>query len=119
MVGEEIYKKFFYGYTKKQYMREPKELPTSIIQRLPIRLTYDENYFTTKFQGIPKNGYTNLIYNMLDGIDVEVGIDFIKQKDKTNKTRRRRQQTPQTEWITHGKQKYYEDTDDEYDKDIE
>jgi len=82
MVGEEIYKKFFYGYTKKQYMREPKELPTSIIQRLPIRLTYDENYFTTKFQGIPKNGYTNLIYNMLDGIDVEVGVDFIKQKDK-------------------------------------
>ncbi len=82
MVGEEIYSKFFYGYTKKQYMREPKELPTSIIQRLPIRLTYDENYFTTKYQGIPKYGYTNLIKSMLDGIDIELGVDFLKQKDK-------------------------------------
>lgn len=82
MVGQEIYEKFFYGYTKKQYMREPKELPMSIIQRLPIRLTYDENYFTTKHQGIPKQGYTNLVKNMLDGIDVELGIDFLKQKEK-------------------------------------
>lgn len=82
MVGEEIYKKFFYGYTKKQWLKEPKELPTSIIQRLPIRLTYDENYFTTKHQGIPKNGYTNFVKKLLDGIDVDTNVDFIKNKDK-------------------------------------
>ena len=82
MVGEEIYKKFFYGYTKKQWHKEPRELPTSIIQRLPIRLTYDENYFTTKYQGIPKHGYTNFVKKLLDGIDVDVNINFLKQKDK-------------------------------------
>lgn len=76
MVGEEIYKKFIYSYTKKQYHKEPKELPSSIIQRLPIRLTYEENYFTTKYQGIPNKGYTQLIKNMLDGIQVELENDF-------------------------------------------
>jgi UDP-galactopyranose mutase len=82
MVGEEIYRIFFYGYTKKQWMREPRELPTSIIQRLPIRLTYDENYFTTPYQGMPENGYTKIIENMLDGIVVETNIDFLKNKEK-------------------------------------
>lgn len=82
MVGEEIYRKFFYGYTKKQYMREPRELPASIIQRIPIRLTYDENYFTTKHQGVPQNGYTNLITKMLDGIDVDTKVDFIKERER-------------------------------------
>ena len=81
MIGEELYRKFVYGYTKKQYMREPRELPMSIIQRLPIRLTYDENYFTTKYQGIPIYGYTNMIHEMLHGIDVELGVDFIKRRD--------------------------------------
>lgn len=80
-VGEEIYQKFIYGYTKKQWGCEPKELPSSIIQRLPIRLTYDENYFTTKYQGMPKEGYTKLIENMLDGIKVELDVDFFKMND--------------------------------------
>jgi len=82
MVGEEIYKTFFYGYTKKQWMKEPKELPSSIIQRLPIRLTYDENYFTTQYQGMPAEGYTKIVENMLDGIPVETNIDFLNDKDK-------------------------------------
>lgn len=76
MVGEEVYNLFFYHYTKKQWLKEPKELPVSIVQRLPIRLTYDENYFTTKYQGVPVNGYANLVKNMLTGIDVELGVDF-------------------------------------------
>lgn len=80
-VGKEIYELFFYGYSKKQWMKEPKELPASIIQRLPIRLTYDENYFTSKYQGMPKDGYTQVISNMLDGIKVDLGIDFFEIGD--------------------------------------
>ena len=78
LVGTELYEKFIYGYTKKQWMKEPRELPSSIIQRLPIRLTYEENYFTTKYQGIPKEGYTKLVENILDGIDVKLETDFFK-----------------------------------------
>jgi UDP-galactopyranose mutase len=81
MIGKDLYERFIYGYTKKQYLREPRELPMSIIQRLPIRLTYDENYFTTKYQGIPANGYTNMIREMLQGVDVELGVDFIRRRD--------------------------------------
>lgn len=75
-VGHEIYQKFFYNYTKKQWFKEPKDLPASIIQRLPIRLTYEENYFATKYQGIPNEGYTKLIENMLDGIKINTDTDF-------------------------------------------
>lgn len=75
MVGREIYETFFYSYTKKQWHKEPSELPASIIKRLPIRLTYDDNYFSTVYQGMPVEGYTNLIKNMLDGIDVELGCE--------------------------------------------
>lgn len=75
-VGKELYEIFFYGYTKKQWLKEPSELPASIIQRLPIRLTYEENYFTTKYQGMPENGYAETIKKMLDGIDVNLGVDF-------------------------------------------
>lgn len=82
MVGEEIYRTFFYGYTKKQWMKEPRELPSSIIQRLPIRLTYDENYFTTQYQGMPAEGYTKIIQNMLDGVEVQTNVDFLKDKEK-------------------------------------
>lgn len=85
MVGDEIYRKFFYGYTKKQYMREPRELPVSIIQRLPIRLTYDENYFTTTFQGIPSMGYTGMIRSMLDGIDIELGVDYLRHRSRLDR----------------------------------
>lgn len=88
MVGEEIYRKFFYGYTKKQYMREPRELPTSIIQRLPIRMTYDENYFTTNFQGMPSGGYTGMVRSMLDGIDVELGVNYLRHRDRLDRLAR-------------------------------
>lgn len=81
MIGEELYTKFVYNYTKKQYMKEPKELPSSIIQRLPIRLTYEENYFTTKYQGMPKEGFTKMVENMLSGIDIELGVDFFNLSD--------------------------------------
>lgn len=80
-VGPEIYNLFIYGYTKKQWMKEPRTPPTSIIDRLPIRLTYDENYFTTKYQGMPDEGYTQLVKDMLDGIDVELSLDFANIKD--------------------------------------
>ena len=79
-VGKQLYELFFYGYTKKQWLKEPSELPASIIQRLPIRLTYEENYFTTKYQGIPENGYAQTIKNMLDGIDVQLGVDFFTMR---------------------------------------
>lgn len=75
-VGREIYELFIYGYTKKQYCREPSELPSSIIQRLPIRLTYDENYFATRHQAVPAGGYTAVVEAMLDGIDVWLDMDF-------------------------------------------
>jgi UDP-galactopyranose mutase len=81
-VGREIYELFFYGYTKKQWMKEPRDLPASIIQRLPIRLTYEENYFTTKYQGIPDEGYAATIKNMLDGIKVELNTDFFTIRNK-------------------------------------
>jgi UDP-galactopyranose mutase len=81
-VGKEIYELFFYGYTKKQWMKEPRDLPASIIQRLPIRLTYEENYFTTKYQGIPNEGYSATIKNMLDGIKTELNTDFFTIRNK-------------------------------------
>jgi len=77
-IGKTLYEKFIYGYTKKQWHKEPCELPVSIIQRLPIRLTYDENYFTTKHQGIPREGYGKMVEKMLDGITVELGKDFFE-----------------------------------------
>jgi len=84
-VGEEVYEIFIKGYTSKQWMRSPKDLPASIIKRLPIRLTYDENYFNDSFQGIPIGGYTGLINNMIDGSDVELGVDFFKDRDRLQK----------------------------------
>jgi UDP-galactopyranose mutase len=71
-VGEQIYRTFVHGYTKKQWGREPRELPASIIRRLPIRLTFDNNYYTHRFQGIPIDGYTRMMENILDGIDLEL-----------------------------------------------
>ena len=81
-VGEEIYKKFIYGYTKKQWGRDPKELPSSIIRRLPIRLTFDDNYFNDTYQGIPIGGYTRMIEKMQEGVDVMLGVDFFENKEK-------------------------------------
>ena len=77
-VGEEIYKTFIYGYTKKQWGCDPKLLPTDIIKRLPIRLTFDDNYFNDTYQGIPIGGYTKMINNMINDIPIELNVDFLK-----------------------------------------
>jgi len=79
-VGEEIYQIFFYGYTKKQWGCDPKNLPSDIIKRLPIRLSMDDNYFNDCYQGIPKNGYTEIFEKMLDGIELKLNIDFLEEK---------------------------------------
>ena len=81
-VGKEVYETFIRGYTIKQWQRDPKDLPASIIKRLPIRLTFEENYFLDKYQGIPINGYTAMIDNMLQGIDFKLGIDYFDDKSE-------------------------------------
>ena len=81
-VGETIYRKFIYGYTKKQWNRSPQDLPASIIKRLPIRLVYDDNYFDDKYQGIPVDGYTPIFERLLDGIRIEVGVDYFADRNK-------------------------------------
>jgi UDP-galactopyranose mutase len=80
-VGEEIYQKFIRGYTKKQWQRDPRDLPAFIIKRLPIRLTYDDNYYQDRYQGIPIGGYTQIIEKMLDGIEVELNRVFSPDYD--------------------------------------
>lgn len=80
-VGEEIYKTFIYGYTKKQWGTEPKNLPSFIIKRLPIRLTFDDNYYFDKYQGIPVNGYTEMISNMIHGIECQLEIDYFNNRN--------------------------------------
>jgi UDP-galactopyranose mutase len=79
-VGKEIYETFIKGYTMKQWQRDPKELPASIIKRLPIRLVFEENYFFDKYQGIPVNGYTAMVDNMLKGIEVRTGVDYFENQ---------------------------------------
>jgi UDP-galactopyranose mutase len=79
-VGEEIYETFIKGYTTKQWGVSPKELPTFIIKRLPIRLNFNDNYFFDQYQGIPIGGYTELFKNLLEGIQVELNVDFFNFK---------------------------------------
>ena len=79
-VGKEIYETFIKGYTKKQWEKDPKDLPASIIKRIPIRLTFDDNYYFDKYQGIPIGGYTKLINNLLKEIEVKTSIDYFKNK---------------------------------------
>ncbi len=81
-VGREIYEIFVKGYTTKQWGRPPDELPASILKRLPIRLTYDDNYFRDRYQGIPIGGYTAIFEKLLAGIRVETGIDFLADRDE-------------------------------------
>lgn len=83
-VGEEIYQKFIYGYTKKQWNTEPKNLPSFIIKRLPIRLNFDDNYFFDKYQGIPIGGYSKLLQNMTDGIEIILDTDYFDNIDYWN-----------------------------------
>lgn len=76
LVGRTIYEKLVKGYTEKQWNRDCKDLPAFIIKRLPVRLTYDNNYFNDRYQGIPIGGYTLLIERMLDGVEVKLNTDF-------------------------------------------
>jgi UDP-galactopyranose mutase len=73
-LGEDLYRNFFYGYTKKQWGIEPRELPASILQRLPVRFSYDDNYYNQKFQGIPVEGYTRIVEKILDHPDIQVQL---------------------------------------------
>lgn len=81
IVGEDVYNKLIKGYTEKQWMKSPKELPSSIIKRLPVRFTFDNNYFFDTYQGIPKNGYTELFDKLLDNIEVKLNTDFFDDVD--------------------------------------
>jgi UDP-galactopyranose mutase len=83
-VGSELYEIFIKGYTTKQWNTDPKNLPSSIIQRLPIRLKYDDNYFNDKYQGIPEDGYTGIIKNLIDGADVILETDYFENIDSYN-----------------------------------
>src|ERR1044072_8256862 len=74
MVGPELNQIFFYGYTKKRWGVEPRELPASILQRLPVRFSYDDNYYNQTYQGIPLEGYTSMIEKILDHPDIEVRL---------------------------------------------
>lgn len=80
LVGRDIYEKLIKGYTEKQWGRDCKELPAFIIKRLPVRLTFDNNYFNALYQGIPIGGYTKMVSNMLAGIEVKLGIDYLESK---------------------------------------
>jgi UDP-galactopyranose mutase len=80
-VGREIYEIFIKGYTQKQWGKPPAELPSFIIRRLPIRLNFDDNYYTDKYQGIPIGGYTQIFEKLLDGIEVRLNTDFFKDRD--------------------------------------
>lgn len=80
LVGRDIYEKLVRGYTQKQWGRPCTELPASIIRRLPVRYTFDNNYFNHSHQGIPTGGYTNMVKNMLEGVEVRLGTDYFKER---------------------------------------
>ena len=82
LIGKDIYEKLVKGYTEKQWGRKATELPSFIIKRLPVRLTYDNNYFNDKYQGIPDGGYTQIIEKMLDGIEVQLNTDFFENREE-------------------------------------
>lgn len=85
LVGKDIYEKLIKGYTEKQWGRDCKDLPSFIIKRLPVRLTFDNNYFNALYQGIPVGGYTKMVANMLDGIEVRLNTDYLENKDELDK----------------------------------
>lgn len=81
MVGRDIYEKLVKGYTEKQWGHACTELPPSIMRRIPLRMTFDNNYFRDPYQGIPKGGYTRVIEKMLDGAEVFCGVDYLEDRD--------------------------------------
>lgn len=80
LVGRDIYDRLIRDYTQKQWHKHPRDLPAEIIKRLPLRWTYDDRYFDDRYQGIPQDGYTALFERMLDGIDIELNIDFAQDQ---------------------------------------
>jgi UDP-galactopyranose mutase len=84
LIGRDIFEKLVKGYTEKQWGRECKDLPAFIIKRLPVRLTFDNNYFNALYQGIPTGGYTKMVENMLDGIEVLLNTNYLEDKEKWN-----------------------------------
>ena len=82
LVGKTIYEKLVKGYTEKQWGRECKDLPAFIIRRLPVRFTFDNNYFNDDYQGIPEDGYTAFVEKMLEGIEVRLGVDFLQNREE-------------------------------------
>lgn len=85
MVGTDIYERLVKGYTEKQWGRPCSELPAFIIKRLPVRFTFDNNYFNALFQGIPVGGYTKMVANMLKGVEVKLGLDYLKNREEYDK----------------------------------
>jgi len=81
LVGKDVYEKLIKGYTQKQWRKDPKELPASIIKRLPVRFTYNNNYFNDKYQGIPIGGYTQIFDKLLEGIKVYTNCDYLENKE--------------------------------------
>lgn len=81
LVGTDIYEKLVKGYTEKQWGRPCTELPSFIIKRLPVRLTFDNNYFNALYQGIPMGGYTKMVENMLGDVEVRLNVDYLEQKE--------------------------------------
>ncbi|HAT2491751.1 TPA: UDP-galactopyranose mutase [Aeromonas hydrophila] len=81
LVGRDIYEKLIKGYTEKQWGRKAIELPAFIIRRLPVRFTFDNNYFSDKYQGVPIGGYTKLIEKMLNGIEIRFGEDYLSKRE--------------------------------------
>lgn len=82
LVGTDVYTKLVKGYTEKQWGRDCKELPAFIIKRLPLRFTYDNNYFNDRYQGIPIGGYTAMAEKLLEGTEVRLGVDFLEKREE-------------------------------------
>lgn len=82
LVGTDIYEKLVKGYTEKQWGRPCDQLPASIIRRLPVRLTFDNNYFNARYQGIPMGGYTRMAEKLLEGIEVQLNVDYLQKKEQ-------------------------------------
>lgn len=89
LVGRDVYNKLIKGYTEKQWGRECRNLPASILRRLPVRFTYDNNYYNDRYQGIPIGGFTNIISKMLEGSDVILGTDYNELRIETHKLARK------------------------------
>ena len=82
LVGTDIYEKLIKGYTMKQWGRDCKDLPAFIMKRLPVRLTYDNNYFNALYQGIPMGGYTKMVENILEGVEVRLNVDYLEHREE-------------------------------------